>query len=103
MGRGGEEVGGCQKGKGEKMNGGIDKDGCLWIERAGLMIRQWCPFSNRGDSFSFSGCVHNCPLFGEPETDLWTDENGDTHRAITVSLCKKYLRFFSFTDYRERK
>ena len=80
------------------MKGKIDKDGFLYIERAGKYILQYCPFSGSSD---VTECCHWCALFGEPEIieDI-TDPNGNKYNIITLELCKKILYFNEFTDKR---
>jgi hypothetical protein len=62
------------------MKGEISIHGNLFLERAGIMSKQWCPFSE-GDAQA--QCGDWCPLFGEPEQEDHT---------IILSLCKKTLR-----------
>ncbi len=70
------------------MNGKIDEKGDLWIERAGKMRGQGCPYSN-----GLSMCGDWCSLFGEPE--MVTDD-GPTELA----LCHQVWYFTNFTDER---
>jgi hypothetical protein len=41
----------------------IDKDGYLWIERAGKMKKQFCPY----DSINEGYCGDWCPLFDDSD------------------------------------
>ena len=64
------------------MKAKIDKDGILWIERAGEMKQMRCV--NRHDHF----CRDVCPLFGEP--DIGRDEVGyiDVKKDSSLRLCE---------------
>ena len=64
------------------MKAKIDKDGILWIERAGTMKQMNC--AKRHDHF----CRDVCPLFGEPEAVL--DDNGyiDAKKDSSLRLCE---------------
>jgi hypothetical protein len=42
----------------------IDNEGCLWIERAGKMKAQICPYDE-----NWTGCGDWCPLFHELDID----------------------------------
>jgi len=42
----------------------IDKAGLLYLERAGKLKGQACPFASEETS-----CGHWCPHFGEPDSD----------------------------------
>jgi len=41
----------------------IANDGGLWLERAGVLKKQYCPFNPENDICR--GCGDWCPLFGE--------------------------------------
>ena len=47
------------------MNGSINSDGRLVIDRDGISINQACPYGGNSNVF----CGHWCPFFGEPEPD----------------------------------
>lgn len=49
----------------------IDKDGRLFLDRAGKMTKQWCPYSQSDNS-----CGDWCPHFGEPEPHEVADNPG---------------------------
>ena len=53
----------------------IDKDGHLWLERAGEMRQQFCPHMPTDGG----ACGDWCPLFVEPFRDL---------QSICVRLCR---------------
>ena len=44
----------------------IDADGILWIERAGVLKEQFCPFDPGDGDDKCVMCGDWCPLFGEP-------------------------------------
>jgi len=76
------------------MKGKIDKDGCLLIERAGVMKPQHCPLTDDPSS----NCGDWCPLFGEPENSNTIPENW------TLELncgAHKTFYFTGFTDERK--
>jgi len=85
------------------MKGKIDKDGVLFIERAGKMRAVTCPIHNPNFSDSEVVCGDRCAMFGEPE-------KVDTSQVIAgtliissgsrLSLCHKELVFEEFTDER---
>jgi len=81
------------------MKGKIDKDGVLYIERAGVMRQQMCPYSysNQLPVFSATQCGDACPLFGEP-TQLSHTPSGDTYG---IKLCQRELVFGKLTDERK--
>ena len=75
------------------MKGAIGKDGSLFIERAGVMKRQMCPFVEIE-----ACCGDDCSLFGEPFKH--TDVLG---RVTKLSICnQKTLYFDHFTDERSK-
>jgi len=73
------------------MKGKIDKDGNLWIERAGKMRNMSCPYAEGDSHVTSRSCGHWCALFGEPE---------EYPGCIHLALCKKTLEFTEFTDER---
>jgi hypothetical protein len=74
------------------MNGAIDKDGNLHIERGGELLAQSCKFVSIDEYAIDYYCTHFCPLFGEP----WVN-NGKT----MLELCQgRILKFDSFVDER---
>ena len=76
------------------MKGKIDKYGTLYIERAGKMKDQLCPYSS--ECGSPIACSDTCPLFGEP-TQLSHTSSGDTYG---IKLCQRELVFDKLTDER---
>ena len=69
------------------MEGKISEKGILYIERAGVMKLQGCPYG--GD-----WCGDGCPLFGEP-----IPEQGTTSAILELCHGKK-LFLDKFTDER---
>ena len=70
------------------MKGKIDEDGNLYIERAGKMKQQFCPFDVKP-------CGDWCPLFGEPEAEFGT-------KSVILHICKDKMLFLDeFTDERD--
>jgi hypothetical protein len=77
------------------MDGRIDQNGILYIERRGKSTRQICPFTH--EAF----CSHHCPLFGEPETDF--SYEGPNEVEIRLQLCHHTVLYFQkFSDDREK-
>jgi hypothetical protein len=76
------------------MNGKISKEGTLYIERAGVMKRQECPFVNSVDAGT--ACGDWCPLFGEIQGLPYA-----THTSFLVELCEKRLIFNHLEDSRK--
>jgi hypothetical protein len=79
------------------MKGTIDREGTLFIERAGKMKGQSCPFS-----ISMEWCGDWCPLFGEPENynELGLKFEG-VRTGIWIRLCQSScLIFESLKDER---
>jgi hypothetical protein len=78
------------------MNGKIDKDGHLSIERAWVMKSTLCPFDNPSDEEYRKPvqCGDWCPLFGEP----WP--LSDKSEKHWLHLCHRELEFETFTDER---
>jgi transcription elongation factor Elf1 len=79
---------------GNKVKGKIDRDGWLWIERAGEMKIQECPYQS-----CTAKCGDWCPHFGELEKIV---------EELTVYLyiscgCDKTFAFGEFTDERGTK
>ncbi len=71
------------------MRGKINKNGCLEIERAGVMKEQFCP--ERIGGF----CGDNCPLFCEPE-EIENSKFG----KYELALCHQTLYFNELIDQR---
>ena len=69
----------------------INKKGYLFIERAGVMKGQWCPYDTEP-----RGCGDWCPLFGEP-----ISEKQDSIFPYSIYLCKKKLYFDKLTNERK--
>jgi len=79
------------------MNGKIERNGYLMIERAGVMRTQYCPFTARYHDAPVP-CSDMCPLFGEPEKQETSFPEG-CH--TTILLChERELTFDTFTDER---
>ena len=81
------------------MNGKIDSNGWLRIERGGKERLQECPFTQK--TFQVNNltirepCGDRCPLFGEPKLEI------DGKSAI-IEICNgKTLFLDKFTDERE--
>jgi len=74
----------------------IDEGGLLWIERAGVMKPQFCPFVGVDEGGRRkSECGHWCPLFGDPEP---TSEGGTEH---VLTLCYGHMLVGEITDERK--
>ena len=75
------------------MNGKLNENGLLLVERKGEYVTQLCPYTSfRHDGgWSAMGCGHWCPLFGEPFKSF-----GKT----TIELCRVTLQFDQFADER---
>jgi len=74
------------------MNGKIGKDSSFYIERAGILKKQYCPYVEAPTE-----CADSCPLFGEP--DYQTEED-----LTVLELCNgKVLFFESLTDERGKE
>lgn len=104
------------------MKGKIDKNGHLWIERAGEMIRTECPFQNTvwietqkkskcGTLLEINRtlvaplCGDWCPLFGEP-IHCATQNNVSGNDEVfnwRLLLCHKTLLLKEFTDERGKE
>ena len=83
------------------MKGKIDKDGILWLERAGEFKRQKCVFTMtliRPEGleayYQAQGCGDHCPLFCEPE-----DSTGG---EIELSLCHTF-HIFKKEDFKDER
>ncbi len=77
------------------MNGKIDSEGKLNIERAGLMDRVGCPFSSDFNHSVY--CGDWCAKFGEP-----TPAGNPNNPNITITICNGQThRFDRFADERE--
>lgn len=73
------------------LGGKIDAGGVLYIDRAGRLMEQLCPYSNFGAQHN---CSHFCPMFGEPIRR----QDGRT----ILSLCGKFAIVFDrFLDERQ--
>jgi len=82
------------------MKGKIDKYGALYIERAGKMKDQLCPYiSERGSPIA---CCDECPLFGEPKPTMDIGLYGRSEKTgqTTIEICHRDLIFDEFTDER---
>jgi|GEM_PF-2613672 len=78
------------------MEGKIDKDGVLWIDRKGTMKKQNCP------KYEFGVCCDECPFFEEPtpELEFMPYSEGVLTGRMQIKLCEKTLTFFKLTDER---
>lgn len=88
------------------MNGKIDEQGCLWIERGGVWQKQYCMFFTLPDGYEEPKmCGHNCPLFGEPkEPSLCVYVKDQWKEGIAIDICQgRQLIFEQFTDERSVK
>lgn len=74
-------------------NGKIDKTGKLWIERAGKMKPQDCPYHPEQGVVR---CGDWCPMFGEPNR---MEHSGRIH----VEVCRRLLVFDTFEDERGKE
>ena len=95
------------------MNGKIDKDGFLHIERAGVIKLQTCPFTDAmtaiknpydpTDTISLP-CGDWCPLFGEPSKSDVDDTMFDKsiYGLICLRLCHRTIYFDTLTDERSK-
>lgn len=84
------------------MKGKIDRAGCLYIERAGKVKKQRCPFYGVTEEFPDPAeCGDWCPLFGEPMRETYIDDYGKNKSRIVLALCHKTHEFNEFTDERE--
>ena len=86
------------------MKGKIDRDGFLWIERAGKMNETTCPYSqwlNKTTEEPIS-CGDWCPLFGEPILKALRLFNNDVVNKMTIELCRKDIIFDELTDERSK-
>jgi len=86
------------------MNGKIDAQGCLWIERGGVWVQQMCHYSTDDVGARFA-CAHDCPLFGEPkEPSLCVYVKDQWKEGIAIDICQGRTLFFEqFTDERGGK
>jgi hypothetical protein len=66
----------------------IDNEGCLWIERAGKMKAQICPYDE-----NWTGCGDWCPLFDD--SDITDPQEG-------LGLCLCHNNFPNATVIDER-
>ena len=89
------------------MKAKIDKNGVLYIERAGIFKEQYCRIAgivvDKYNNKETYNCKDTCPLFGEPEyIDTNTDLEGKPNYKVKISLCQKDLiiESKSFTDER---
>jgi len=82
------------------MKGKIDKYGALYIERAGKMKDQLCPYIS--ECGSPIACGDECPLFGEPKPTMDIGLYGRSEKTgqTTIEICHRDLIFDEFTDER---
>ena len=81
------------------MKAKIDQYGNLWIERGGVMKKQWCPYSvaNHNGDIELTECGDWCPLFQEP---------GYNGGVVTIVLCNSVFdagKPDEFVDERSKK
>ena len=91
------------------MKGKIDKEGALWIERAGTEKKQACPHSDHRNfippqngkvSIFVNYCGDDCPQFGEPESKL---SAGFDPKLTSIKICQILtLVFDEFADERAK-
>ena len=79
----------------------IDKYGHLWLERAGVMKKQYCPHAPDLQMC----CGTWCPLFGEPTRHEWNAIAGGSEFTCELLLCQTRIvvRSPDFTDERGGK
>lgn len=90
------------------MKGKVDNKGTLWIERAGTMKEQACPFSNGEtvrvndmEAVTMNTCGDWCPHFGEPRMDIANGMTEPVSPHTMVNHCKNsWWSFDEFTDER---
>jgi len=75
------------------MNGKLDKNGKLWIERAGLLKEQFC-LENQCYT-----CGDQCPQFGEPERTHADDDI----TGYVIQICQNRDLLFDNTFKDERQ
>jgi hypothetical protein len=73
---------------GAGMNGKIDRDGVLWIERRGEMRKVECRLSACGGPY----CNDLCSQFGEPRAASWDTQTGQVY-GWTLRLCHTWQEF----------
>ena len=84
------------------MNGKIDINGHLYIERGGVLKQMQCKKADhivdqRGNYIQRI-CRDNCPHFSEPQPDLYSSSY-----AVTLEIChEKVLKFKEFEDERQK-
>lgn len=71
------------------LKGKMDTVGNLHIERAGVLVPQFCPYKR------FSPCGDWCPKFGEPYKDCITSRDGEYIDGWVLSLCTRDQLFFT--------
>ncbi len=86
------------------MRAKIDKEGKLWIERAGVFKSQDCLFScgmDHGHSGPTMPCCDSCPAFGEP---FKVSINELNNTEIKLVLCQQVgdWYFDKFVDERNQ-
>lgn len=88
----------------------LDKNGHLWLERAGKMKQVECPEGSYRKTFPGStvtydahwSCGDWCSLFREEIVSVVCELGGLTRKAVQINLCKNYHTCFieDFTDER---
>jgi hypothetical protein len=79
------------------MKGKIDRDGSLYLERAGKLKGQFCPHQK-----GLMNCGDWCPHFGEPEIEYSDDYEEDVYLHLTCGQGRVFA-FDEFTDERGTK
>ncbi len=80
------------------MKGKINNEGELYIERAGRMVSQLCPYRSSAPHT----CGDWCPLFGEPSREYICTIMGQDcfSKNTTLNLCNKKMTLTEFKDER---
>jgi hypothetical protein len=71
----------------------ISEEGLLYMERAGQMKPQYCPYS-QDPARNGSMCGDWCPLFGAPENNPVITRDAPTmwiRRMTSLELCRKII------------
>lgn len=80
------------------MKAKIDKDGSLYLERAGKMKDQICPFGIASEPTRGAACGDWCPLF----SNYMNEDNS----VVVIYICHDkmfYINPDDFTDERQTK
>ncbi len=71
------------------MKGKIDKEGILYIERAGKLKNTYCPYQ-----VEMISCCDECPLFGEPEVVKMIGGGGGLDGSCKIEICNGKILYF---------